>query len=54
MFRPSGKPVAIQDLLNDPRTHDNEFVLQNGLRAYLGSPIHTVAGKVIGAICCMS
>lgn len=48
------KTVAIQDLLNDPRTHDNEFVLQNGLRAYLGSPIHTVAGKVIGAICCMS
>lgn len=46
--------VAIQDLLNDPRTHDNEFVLQNSLRAYLGSPIHTVAGKVIGAVCCMS
>jgi K+-sensing histidine kinase KdpD len=48
------KTVAIPDLLKDPRTHDNEFVLQHNLRAYLGSPVHTVAGKVIGAICCMS
>ncbi|MEQ6248701.1 ATP-binding protein [Sulfitobacter sp. HNIBRBA3233] len=50
----SQKTVAIPDLLEDARTRENDFVIQNGLRSYLGSPIHTVSGKVIGAVCCMS
>lgn len=50
----SQKTVAITDLLEDARTRENDFVIQNGLRSYLGSPIHTVSGKVIGAVCCMS
>lgn len=48
------KTVAIPDLLNDHRTQNNDFVVQSGLRSYLGSPIHTTTGKVIGALCCMS
>ncbi|MCB5199310.1 GAF domain-containing protein [Loktanella sp. TSTF-M6] len=50
----SQQTVAIPNLLEDARTRDNDFILQNGLRSYLGSPIHTVSGKVIGAVCCMS
>lgn len=50
----SQKTVAIPDLLQDPRTENNKFVVERGLRAYLGSPIHTTTGKVIGALCCMS
>ncbi|MCF7728084.1 GAF domain-containing sensor histidine kinase [Sulfitobacter sp. M22] len=48
------KTVVIPDLLEDARTQDNEFAIQNGLRSYIGSPIHTISGRVIGAICCMS
>ena len=50
----SEKTVAIPDLLKDARTCDSDFVLKSGMRSYLGSPIHTVSRKVIGAICCMS
>ncbi len=48
------KTVAIPDLLKDSRTCDSKFVIENGLRSYLGAPIHTTSGKVIGALCCMS
>ncbi|TMM51317.1 GAF domain-containing sensor histidine kinase [Sulfitobacter sabulilitoris] len=50
----SQQTVAIPDLLEDPRTRDNEFVIQNGLRSYIGCPVHTLSGKVIGALCCMT
>ncbi len=46
--------VAIPDLLEDARTRNNDVIIKTGMRSYLGSPIHTTAGKVIGAICCMS
>lgn len=48
------KTVAICDLLLDERTKDNPLVHRHGLRSYIGTPIHTVSGKVIGALCCMS
>ena len=48
------KTVAIPDLLKDPRTQNNSLVIESGLRAYLGCPIHTTTGKVIGALCCTS
>ena len=47
------RTVAIPDLLDDARTRSNAFVLQNGLRSYIGTPIHTSSGKFIGALCCM-
>lgn len=46
--------VAITDLLSDERTRDNSFVIESGMRTYIGSPVHTTNGKVIGALCCMS
>jgi len=48
-FQAERKTVAIQDLLNDPRTHDNEFVLQEWSPAYLGRPdsLPPQDGKVI-------
>jgi signal transduction histidine kinase len=46
--------VVIPDLLADPRTRDSELIQQNGLRSYIGSPIHTMTGKVIGSLCCMA
>jgi signal transduction histidine kinase len=45
--------VVIPDLLADPRTQENPLVHHYGLRAYIGVPIHTVSGKVAGALCCM-
>ncbi|KIN71462.1 GAF sensor hybrid histidine kinase [Sulfitobacter guttiformis KCTC 32187] len=49
----SQQTVAIPDLLKDARTRNSELISKTGMRSYLGSPIHTTAGKVIGAICCM-
>lgn len=46
--------VAIRDLQDDPRTQANEFLREQNLRAYIGSPIHTTTGKIIGALCCMT
>ena len=45
--------VVIPDLLDDPRTMHNPLVHRYGLRAYIGVPIHTVSGRVAGALCCM-
>ncbi|MEE4345193.1 MAG: ATP-binding protein [Paracoccaceae bacterium] len=49
----SGHPLAIPDLLADPRTADNPLVLEHGLRSYIGVPIHVVSGQTIGALCCI-
>lgn len=49
----SGSPVIIEDLLADPRTKDNPLIRENGLRSYIGVPIHTVSGQSIGAMCCL-
>lgn len=48
------KTIAISDLLVDDRTKDNPLIHRYGLRSYLGTPIHAVSGKVIGALCCMN
>lgn len=47
------KMVVIPDLLADRRTMNNPLVHNYGLRAYIGAPIHTVSGKVAGALCCI-
>lgn len=49
----SGSPLVIPDLRQDARTATNRLVLEHGMRAYLGVPIHTMAGQSIGALCCM-
>jgi signal transduction histidine kinase len=46
--------IAISDLLTDDRTLGNEFAIDNSLRSYLGSPIHTVSGETVGALACMN
>ncbi|MBS1303223.1 GAF domain-containing sensor histidine kinase [Loktanella sp. SALINAS62] len=50
----SNATLAIPDVLADPRTCELPIVTAEGLRSYIGSPIHTLSGKVIGAICCMT
>lgn len=47
------KTISIPDLLLDDRTKDNPLIHKHGLRSYLGTPIHAVSGKTIGALCCM-
>lgn len=46
-------PLAIADLLADPRT---ETMLPNhhfGFRSYIGVPIHNIFGRAIGTLCCL-
>lgn len=47
------KLLIIEDLLADGRTMDMQSVRENGFRSYIGVPIHSVGGKVIGVICCV-
>lgn len=47
------KTIAIPDLLLDDRTKDNPLIHRYGFRSYIGTPIHGVSGKPIGALCCM-
>ena len=46
--------VAISDLQTDPRTRDIGLLKDRNLRSYIGSPIHTTTGRVIGSLCCMT
>nr|WP_072857332.1 GAF domain-containing sensor histidine kinase [Loktanella atrilutea] len=46
--------VAISDLQTDPRTRDIGLLKGRNLRSYIGSPIHTTTGRVIGSLCCMT
>lgn len=50
----AGHAIAINDLLEDPRTRNNEVVLAKGLRSYIGSPIRALNGNIIGALCCLT
>lgn len=47
------KPLIIPDLLADERTMDMSSILQFGFRAYIGVPIHSNTGAVIGSLCCL-
>ena len=47
------KLLIIEDLLEDGRTKDMQSVMEFGFRSYIGMPIHSVGGKVIGVICCI-
>lgn len=46
--------VTISDLQTDPRTRDIGILKDRNLRSYIGSPIHTTTGRVIGSLCCIT
>ena len=46
--------VTISDLQADPRTRDIGILKDRNLRSYIGSPIHTTTGRVIGSLCCIT
>ena len=51
--RASGTPMIVCDARFDPRVADNPSVLDHGVRAYLGYPIHLPDGQPIGALCAL-
>ncbi|MCD1626054.1 MAG: sensor histidine kinase [Paracoccaceae bacterium] len=46
-------PLIIPDLLADERTMCMWSIIQYGFRAYIGVPIHSNTGAVIGSLCCL-
>ncbi len=47
----TGQTLAIEDAREHPLTRDNRAVIEYGLIAYLGVPLVTDAGHVLGALC---
>ena len=47
----SGKPLLIQDASQDPLVCDNLALPELGVVAYLGMPLTTVDGHVLGSLC---
>ncbi len=47
----TGQPLAIEDAREHPLTRDNRAVIEYELIAYLGVPLVTEAGHVLGALC---
>ena len=46
-----GEPFVVTDATRDPRVCENPAVADLGVRAYLGMPIATSAGLVLGSFC---
>ena len=46
-----GGVLTIEDFETDPRFSANEVLAEAGLRSYLGAPLVTPAGSVIGTFC---
>lgn len=44
-------PCAITDLRGDPKFRDNPLVTVDGVRAYVGAPLISHHGHVLGGIC---
>ncbi len=49
----TGQPLAIEDAREHPLTRDNRAVIEHGLIAYLGIPLVTGCGHVLGTLCVM-
>lgn len=49
----SHKPLIVSDLLEDRRTMNMDTVRKFGFRSYIGVPIHSNIGAVIGSLCCL-
>ena len=46
-----GAPLSVTDALNDPRVCDNLAIPDLGVAAYLGFPLITASGHVLGSLC---
>jgi PAS domain S-box-containing protein len=47
----AGAPLVIRDAMADPRLRAHPAVVQMGVRAYLGVPVSTGDGHVLGSLC---
>jgi PAS domain-containing protein len=47
----SGRPLCVGDAPNDPRVCDNPAITDMNVAAYLGVPLVTPEGQVLGAFC---
>ncbi|MEO3935718.1 GAF domain-containing protein [Dermatophilaceae bacterium Soc4.6] len=47
----SGEPYVVEDAAADPLQHDNPLVLLDGVRSYLGAPLISPSGQVLGTCC---
>ena len=49
--RASGEPLVVRDAREHPLVKDNDAIKDLNVIAYLGVPIHDVAGAPVGALC---
>lgn len=47
----TGEPLVVPDAATDPRFASNLLVVHEGVRCYVGVPLITQAGHVIGSLC---
>lgn len=47
----SGKPLVVHDAANDPRLAGNLAIRDLGVASYLGVPLTTLEGHVLGSLC---
>lgn len=47
----SGQPLVVEDSLHDDRVRDNRAVRDLGVMSYLGTPVRSEDGYVLGSIC---
>lgn len=45
------RPLLIADASHDPRFCDNPLVTEDGVRFYLGTPLTTADGFILGSLC---
>ncbi|HVJ46796.1 MAG TPA: GAF domain-containing protein, partial [Luteolibacter sp.] len=46
-----GAPFVVEDARQDPRVHENPAVTELGVVSYLGMPISTLDGYILGSLC---
>ncbi|MFP4148307.1 MAG: ATP-binding protein [Nitriliruptoraceae bacterium] len=46
-------PWVVRDTANEPSLHEHAVTIEGGLAAYLGVPVRSPAGKVLGVLGCM-
>ena len=47
----SGDPFIVEDAMLHPKTRDNPMVPQEGVRSYVGVPLRTSKGQILGTFC---
>lgn len=50
----AGTPLRVDDTRVHPLVRDNPSVTEHGVTAYLGAPIRTPAGAVVGSLCAIA